>query len=150
MSAVALSLLSLFVPQHPSSRKKPHIFELNWTLFFLPYNNCPCDFHSLKCACLFNDAVSDPEWFNAFYMMENIWKYFVGIRNIWEKSRKPAINTAHPGPKFEPGTSMTRSRSIARYSKEMAVVTFTNELWKHNKLFQYSVCHSDSTWTIKQ
>ena len=83
-----LSQLSLHL--HPSSRKKPHIFELNWTLFFLPYYNCPCDFHSLKCACLFNDAVSDPEWFNAFYTMENsrpIWSYFIGIINKWKISK---------------------------------------------------------------
>jgi len=36
---------------------------------------------------------------------------------ITEKSRKPAISTAHPGQTFEPGTSMTRSRSVARYSQ---------------------------------
>jgi hypothetical protein len=46
----------------------------------------------LKCACLFNDAVSDPEWFNAFYMMKNsrpIWSYSVGTMNNWKNLETP-------------------------------------------------------------
>jgi hypothetical protein len=45
---------------HPTAREKPHIFELNWTLFFLPYNR-PVDLQSFKSTCSFNDAVCDQD-----------------------------------------------------------------------------------------